>query len=261
MKNIIILAIGFFFLPYLSVAQDNDQYGKRFSFGYNYGSSIAKGAYGMNNTSKLPISRLTKQDTTELNGYAKTGFHYDIYFTYEFIPHLSAMLAVSGDQSNYDINTLATQYYSFFAPNTRLATTGDNYYIVQYLIGPYLNPRIVGNLHFELKVLVGLTTANYPGISYIIEPNLQVANYTNYIFQKGSAFGYNIGGGFNYGAVIGPIGLGAHLNLNYEGSTVTYPGYSITNYTGSNVQSSNYNIPKTMVINILQLTVGLSIEI
>jgi hypothetical protein len=236
---------------------------KKISFGYNYGTCITKGDFGANNTTKLPMSRLTKNDTTKLNGYAQTGFHYDVYVTYEFIPHLSAMLAVYGDQCNFDINTLNGQFgrLNGYTSSTYDVVTGDNYYVVQYLVGPYVNPRILGSLHFEVKLLVGLTTDNYPGISYIFSPNLPTANYTNYTYPKGYGFGYNFGGGFNYGAVIGPIGLGAHLNIDYEGATVSYSYYNVTHYSPNSIAFQTLNNSKTMGINLIQITLGLSVEL
>src|SRR5580698_2942362 len=149
MKGLIQLAVLILFLDNLCVAQ-TEYVDKKFSFGYNYGTSAAQGDFGANSNTKLPVSRNFKppKDTTQLNGYAKNGFHYDIYATYEFIPHISAMLSVSGDQYNFDIRTLSTEYGQFYSPNSYYVTTGDNYYAVQYLAGLYLNPRIVGSLHF-----------------------------------------------------------------------------------------------------------------
>lgn len=242
----------------LCMAQDNDGK-KKFSFGYSYGESFPESTLGKNDQSKLPLSKFSKQDTTQLNGYAKKGVHYDIYMTYRLIRDVSIMVSVYGDQNDYDITTLNTQFIQYYPPNTVAVTTGDNYYIMQYLIGPYITIPIAGDFSFEIKALGGLTSANYPSLTYI-----GLSEDALYSFPKASGFGYNIGGGIKYRAVkTGYLGLALHLNVNYAVANLNYPNYSITYFTPGNVYitSYTYNAAKSMPLNILQITFGISLEL
>lgn len=256
MKGLIVLPL--LFLANFCFAQKPVFKSKKFIFGYDYGTSIPGSDFAKSDVSKLPMSRFYKQDTNKLNGYAKKGFHYDIYFTYKILRHLGITVAVSGDQDNYNINTLYAQYIPFFPPNTVAVSTGDNYYIVQYLIGPYVNITPVHGLNIELKALCGPTSANYPGLEFFGGPETEL-----YTTQKGSAFGYNAGLGITYMVEeVKEIGLGIHLNANYIGANISYPSYSETYYTPLNVylNSSTYSIPKTMTMSIIQVTLGVSLE-
>jgi len=240
------------------VAQENSD-NKKLSFGYDYGESFPKGTFSKNDQSKLPLSRFTKQDTSKLNGYALKGVHFDLYVTYKIIRHVSIMASVCGDQNAYAINTLNSQFIQFYPPNTVAVTTGDNYYVVQYLIGPDINIPIIHSFSIELKALAGITTANYPSLTYIgLSPDAL------YSFPKGNGFGYTIGTGLKYsvGKSKG-LALALHLNVNYAIANITYPNYSITYYTPGNVylSSSTYNAIKSMPLNILQVTFGIALEL
>lgn len=240
------------------IAQNNSGE-KKFSFGYSYGESFPESTLGKNDQSKLPLSKFSRQDTTKLNGYAKKGVHYDLYMTYRLIRHFSIMVTVYGDQNDYDINTLNAQYIQYYSPNTVAVTTGDTYYIMQYLIGPYINIPVAGDFSFEIKALAGLTSANYPSLTYIGSSEDAL-----YSFPKSSGFGYNIGGGIKYRAVkAGYLGLSLHINVNYAVANLNYPTYSITYFTPGNVyiSSSTYNVAKSMPLNIVQVTFGISLEL
>lgn len=256
MKGFLLIAVSLYATA--SVAQNKNDDDKKFSLGYNYGVSYPESDFGKTNQSKLPMSRLLGKDTTKLSGYAQKGFHYDLYASYRFIPHFSLIIAVYGDQNSYDINTLNSQYISLYPPNTVAVVTGDNYYIVQYLIGPYINIPILKRFSTEIKVLGGFTTANYPSLTYV-----GLLQDLLYSIPASSGIGYNIGMGFKYMAVkTREVQLGLHLDVDYAGSSITYPSYSVTEYTPADVyiSSATYNVPKTMSINIFQFTYGISLE-
>jgi hypothetical protein len=257
MRGLILLAVSL--LTNFCIAQNSLDDNKKFSFGYNYGTSFPEGNFGKSDQSKLPMSRFSGQDTNKLNGYAKKGIHYDFYASYKIIRYISIMLSVAGDQNDYDINTLNSQYIQYAPPNTVAVTTGDNYNIVQYLIGPYINIPIINNLSTEIKALAGFTTANYPGLNYLGLPSGELL----YTTPNSSAIGYAVGLGLKYTAVkTRGLGLGLHLNVNYAASNITYSRYSITAYTPANtyINSTTYNYPKSLSLSILQITYGISLE-
>lgn len=257
MKGFILLTVSL--ISSFCIAQKAlNEHPKKFIFGYDYGTSMPENDFAKHDTSKLPMGRLYHQDTTKLNGYAKSGFHYDFYFTYKFWQHLGVTALVSGNENSYDINTINSQYIALYPPNTVIVTTGDNYSVTQYLIGPYISITPVDRLDIEIKALYGITTANYPGLDYIGGSEI-----TLYTARASSTMGYNVGIGIKFMAEeVKEIGLALHLNVNYMGTNINYPSYSITNYTPFDVfiNSSTYNTPKTMTMNILQVTFGISVE-
>jgi hypothetical protein len=257
MKGLILLT-ALLCAKYCIAQNDNDE-NKKFSLGYDYGNSFPMGSFAKATQSTFPKSGLVGQDTTKLNGYGQKGDHFDLYATYKFLRNFGVTLDLYEDQDNYDINTLYYQYISYFRPNTVAVSTGDDYYIIQYLIGPYVNIHIYKNLGIEFKILAGPTTSNYPSLIYF-----GLVTDLLYTIHEGSGLGYNFGGGIRYTVVkTGIFGLELHFNVNYAGANITYPYYSITAYTPSYVylSSSTYNTPKTMSMNMIQATLGVSIEL
>ncbi len=244
-------------------ARKKDSIVKRFSFGFNYGTAFPVGNFHMADQTKYPISLLNGKDTNHLGGYALSGFHYQYYFAYRVYKRLSIMLFLSGSDIGYNINAVNSQYIQFFPPNTAVVTSGDNYYILQYLIGPIYNLRLAKYFSIELKALGGLTSTNYPTLSY---SGLPVS--TLYSFPQGNGFGYNLGAGLKYTAAEGPIAV--HLNVSYAGSVINYSSYSIALYTPTTnnpatsniyISSATYTEPKSLSVSLLQVTMGLSVEL
>jgi len=237
---------------------------KSLTFGYDYGlngiSSFPLGDFAKTTQSTLPKKGLIGPDTNKLNGYAKKGFHYDVYVTYKIKKDLNFIFAIYGDQNNYNADALNTQFLQYYPSATSAVTTGSNYYIVQYVAGPYLDIPLPANFGIEIKAMAGYTTANYPGLFYITLPGTEI-----YTIQKGSGFGYTFGTGMKYTLpdLDGPVGLGFHININYSASNITYPGYNVTTYdaAGNYVAGYTYHVPKTMAVSILQVTFGVSVEL
>ncbi|MGP8217030.1 MAG: hypothetical protein ACLQQ4_15790 [Bacteroidia bacterium] len=250
MRGTILMALSVLLLANICVAQADADDGKKYTFGYDYGISLPVGDYAGTSTSKFPLKTGTGQDTAQLSGYAKTGFHYDMYFAYKIIPYVSLMLAVYGDQSNYNINTLNSQYKVLNPNSIAIITTGDNYYAVQYLLGPYVNIPVNEIFVIEVKALAGLTTCNYPSLDYI-----GAGQTTLYSFTKGSGFGYTFGAGAKLEVA---DGLYLHLNFNYAGSDITYSSSSIAVFSGNNYSSTTNSTAKTMGLGIFQITGGVS---
>jgi hypothetical protein len=172
---------------------------------------------------------------------------------------LSVILYVSGDKNSIDINTLNAQLISLVPTNTPTITSSDEFFITQYLAGAYMKIPVSKFCCIELKALAGLTTADNPGLTYTGLQEIVI-----YTYPEGSGFGYNVGGGIKYAIETeGKLGLGLHLNINYAGSYIKYSGYSVTTYNPAFtlINSYNYNVPLSMSLGILQLTIGASLEL
>ncbi|NNM94260.1 MAG: hypothetical protein HKL88_02210 [Bacteroidia bacterium] len=283
MKAPVIISISFMlFLSHHGLAQlafgGED---KGFMIGFNLGKNAPLAGYGSTSQSHLPLGGISKSDTNSLSGYAGTqsSFHYDIYAGYRIFPHLGLMVACNEDFNRFDIQTVNSQYRSLLSTEQVNAMSGDNFNITQFLAGPYLcfplsvsgsnaddgkshsfhlNP-VRTNTSLEIRVLVGLTTANYPAIYYS-----GISETTLYSFGEGRGFGYFGSAGIKYEIV---DGIAIHLDVNYEGSSVTYPNYSVLNYYNPNTMPpytytpNTYNTPKTMTIGLFQATLGFSLEL
>jgi len=236
---------------------------KKLTFGFNYGYSYPVGSFLKTDPSKYPISRFTKQDTSQLGGYAKYGFHYEYYVTYKIMRHVSIMLSVNGSDLGYNITALNAQYIQFFPPNTLVITSGDSYDVVQYLAGPSFNLPLGKKFSIEVKALAGLTSTNYPTLSYT--GGLESSVYS---FSQGTGVGYNAGVGIKYIAADGLIGV--HFNICYAGANINFSNYSITYYTPNSaipansaifLGSTNYNVVKSLPIGMIQATFGITAEL
>lgn len=284
MKIFIILFFStFLFMPQISNAQlALGGVDKGFLFGFNVGENVPMSGYGSTSQGHLPLGRMSGSDTNTMSGYAAplhSSFHYDFYAGYKIFPHVDIMIECNEDFNRYDIKTANTEYQVLMSSSQVSVTTGDNFNVTQFLAGPYfffplsgtpsnvatkkhhsfqLNP-IGNNLSIELKLLVGITSANYPSIYFngLAETNL-------YTFTSGRGFGYFGSVGLKYDIV---DGVGFHLDVNYEGSAITYPNYSVSTYYNPNMlpassyTSSEYNTQKTMLIGLVQITIGFSFEI
>lgn len=233
--------------------QDENMGEKKISAGFSFGNGYPLGDYGNIDAFKLPMSLLTKGDTNKIAGYAKRGAFYGGFISCRILGHLCIMLSISGDQNDIDLNTLNSQYFSFFPPNNNLNSvyTSLGYYVTEYFLGPKYSIPVSKNCSIESKVLVGLITVASPPLTY------SGADTVWYQYAKGEGFGYNIGAGVNYS--INPddnLVFAIHLNADYVGSEIKFPNYTITT---NPFLYNTYNVPKTMTLGILHLSIGLHV--
>jgi len=252
MKKLTILSATLLTLGMLNSAKSQDL-AHKLSFGLNVGVGIPGGDFSKNDGSALPLANTTTPDTTKYNGFAKTGFHFDVYGTYMFSSHVGAMLSLGGTMNSFDAATLQTVANSNGGSGA-VVTSSGNYFVGQYLVGPYVALPLGSNkLQLELKGLVGLVTANYPTIDYA--QGLGTGTIT---VKSGSGFGYRFGAGLKY-MVADMIGL--HFDLGYTGSSITYSSSTQTQSFGSMSQSETDPVSKTMSLSLMQVTVGVSVDL
>lgn len=283
MKKILIICIVVCTLfpgKNFSIAQGLD---KKFCFGLDIGYSSPSGDFSSTNQTKQPIVLYPSTDTTHIAGYAKGGMHFNAYATYMFGPHVGAMLSIGGSLNKYDVSTLNSEIYAISIANgpgwevIPSFTTNKEYFIGQYLIGPYIQIPLTNKLNLEFKGLFGLTSSNYPTLSYsssfIISTYGQIETWaTSNSYKTSLSFGYNIGAGLKY--MITDV-LGLHFNLCYGGAAASYSSYTETGttaisavtYGSSTIPGSTSQInvthktPTTMSIGLIEVTVGASIDL
>jgi hypothetical protein len=253
-------------------SQDSLRRKTKFSFGFNVATNIPQGAFARNDSVALPFvsgvlpNLINVRDSNNINGYAKTGFHFNLYATYLFTDHFGAMLSVGGNFNSFDVSTLSAnedeQYSGYgFGGVPPTFTCSGNYYIGEYFIGPYFKiPTQSKNFSFEFKILLGVITANYPNLTFNYNYMGSTASQTE-VVKEGLGFGYNLGGGFKYLIDKGLIGL--HLGFVYTGGSINYPGYSISSSSnGITTPLIYYSVSKTITsLGSIQFSFGGSVEL
>jgi Outer membrane protein beta-barrel domain len=236
---------------------------KKLHIGVDVGYSAPSGDFSSTDPSKEPVVQPHSTDTTHIAGYAKGGFHFNVYATYMFSEEVGAMISVGGSMNSYDITTLNSNFAAEFTTGGYTGalpafTSSGGYFIGQYLIGPYISiPVGGGKLKVEIKGLVGLTAANYPTLSYNYSA-LGITESESVTVKSYSGFGYNVGAGLEY--MMSDM-LGLHFNICYGGTSVSYPGYTVTATEGTLSVNQTHSTDLAMSLGLIQVTVGASIEL
>ena len=291
MKKIILISTAFIAvgMTYTGNNFANAQESK-LSFGFNAGAGIPMGDYAKHDSTASPIASstvrysaahptgYTANDTTKLNGFAKTGFHFNVYGQYRIAGPIGIKLSIGGTMNSYDAATFSSAYAKIWAENPSNTgvpaptwTSSKNYYIGEYLIGPCLRLPAGAKLKIEAQVLVGLVTGSYPSLNSgtlsVSGPGYSDSYTETYsTVSSVSAFGYNFSAGFEY--KVAPL-IGLHLNAGYTGSSFSYANYTVAQttsqtvfgVTSTNSSTQTYNVAKTMSMGILAITLGLSVDL
>ena len=235
----------------LTVNRGGGSSDSKLTIGISVGASLPMGAYGSKNTD---TASSTRNDSTHIqNGYASTGFHFDVTAAYMFADNIGGEVMIGGNMNSFDVASFKTNN-NIKSPST---FTANNYYIGQYLVGPVLS--FGDKLKINIRVLVGLVTAN---ATVETETNGQSGasefSYT-YTGNSASAFGYNVGAGIKYNF---NDKMGLLVNVDYLGSTLTYTGYSESQtYFGSTSSHTNTTLKQTMALGMVNATVGLAFNL
>lgn len=204
------------------------------TIGVDGGLSIPSGDHGSSSVS-------TSSNGGTINGYAKIGTCYDGYVGFKFIPIIGIMAQYGMNLNSYDAGKLNSSSV------TVTSSGGDK--ITEYLIWPYLSIK-AANIKIEVKLLGGLVSSSYPGITQ--NTNFDGVSSTVYnSFSTGNAFGYCAGAKIKF--MVAPI-IGVGLGVDYVGSDESFTGVSNAN---SQTVSNSYK----MSVGVFQATLGLSIDL
>ncbi|HVA97397.1 MAG TPA: outer membrane beta-barrel protein [Bacteroidia bacterium] len=226
---------------------DNDS---KFTLGVSVGAALPMGAYG---SAKSDTTIANSNDSTHINnGYAKTGFHFDITAGYLFADNIGGMVYIGGNMNSFDDATY-NAVNGIRAPTT---STHTNWYVGQYLVGPFLSLPASDKLKIDIRVLVGLVTANLPTGTAAANDGSGETLITS--GNGGSGFGYQLGGGIKYNL---SDKMGLTVNIAYTGSTINYTGYKYV-YSGPyNATTINTTAKRTMSTGLLTTTVGIAFNL
>lgn len=226
-------------------------------FGINFGTCIPTGEYASTDASKEPIAAAPGSDISDISGYAKTGFHAEVYGIFSLGDYTGGMISLNGSWNSYNTKALANNFALLSAQNgyTGVApafTADGDFHIFQLLVGPYFAFPVSYKIKIELKGLFGLTSANYPIVSSSpFNPNNGAGVITvTYSYSGANNLGYVLGAGIKYKVW---YNVGLHLDVSYSGSSISYP----TSPQGSNSTNSNLDMSLGMIL----LTGGVSVDL
>ncbi len=228
----------------------------KFSFGLSAGPAFASKDFGSKNV-KNSFWDFTSTDSVHLQGFAKTGFHFNITASY-LISENFGITGMFGNNSNpFDLSTFATTVGPPFTSSFPQFQTSE------YLIGAFFSTLVRDKIKFEANIMIGAVTTTYPTLDwtypvtypagYGVPAGTVVATTQTYVFNPGASFAYSFGASFKYV-------LSEHFDLSlgiaYTGAEMHFRGWTDTyTYTAPGyVFSSN---PITHITDITQMSIGL----
>ncbi len=204
-----------YYLPTEKTPNTPRQYNTgRFSFALSFGAAIPVSDFGSANV-KGSFWDFNSPDSTRLQGFALTGFHFDFTLWYRINDFLGVEVFYGGNVNDVDINTFSNtvRYIS--------TTTQPSYYTPEYLIGPYCYFQ-EGKLTGKLSAMIGMVTNTYPPMNMAINDTTTLAISMN---NGGSGFAYSFNAQLEY--AISPR-TSIYFNAGYTGATISYAGYTVT---------------------------------
>jgi len=203
----------------------------------NFGSNKINGFWGNN-----------ANDSTTLQGFAKTGFHFEIAGSYLFSDEVG-IRAVFGSSSNSFDET------SFSSASGVINTTASgNYNVDEFLIGPYLSFSIGTKVRVNIGALIGIVNISYPDIYQTVNDTLS----DEWGFKGGVNFGYSAFAEIEYSI---SSNIGILINASYTGSDITYNSWTwsgtSTNYTYTYIGPT---FQTNMQTGLLKISTGLVVK-
>jgi hypothetical protein len=228
------------FLAFISNAQVNKiaVTGNKFDFGIDVGFSLPASDFA---SSSLPAY----SSNNVIDGYAKTGFCYDLHASYKFSKYIGIMVLYGNNINPINTSELTTSMGAS-------SSASGEYTVAEYLVGPYFSLTLV-KIKIEAKLLGGIVTSNYPTLTFD-----NAAGSVIDAFQNGSGFGYLAGAKIKYMMIGGMFGIG--IGVNYVSSGVSYSGWTST-LSGAGTSQAQSNGSIKMNIGLVQVMLGLSLDI
>lgn len=209
----------------------------------------------------IPLEEIkdTQLDSTFLmDGFAKTGFHFNVAYTYNFANNFGITAAFFGNVFPVNINKYHQEYQRLITekyPNFKdISFTHDNdkgsWTTGGLLIGPNINFYLARHFYLEIRGLIGL------GLGYTPEIH-NTMTYEEYSFQytqqaaHTETFAWNVGAGFNYRF----DRLFIRLNVDYLSSKLKFDNLNIQ-YTQYDAEQSWVNNPTQLDLTSQQLQIS-----
>jgi len=239
-----------FFVCFLHLVYAGNGYNshkdQKLTFSFNAGVAVPVGGFASKDS-------LKRNDTTHANGFAKTGFQFNIDITYRVSKHVGIAARVGGALCSFDAAGY-TQAYN--VPSTFTVSASGKHYVGEYLIGPYFYLPASDNFGFEIKLLGGIVSSAYP--EYTIASNIP-NNYTSttYKYTQASGFGY----AFSFGGRLKvDENVAVLASVTYTGSDAKYNGLLVNGSTTTNYGYSDLSTSiRTMELGVVSITLGVGI--
>jgi hypothetical protein len=228
----------------------------KFSIGVSIGPAIPMLDFGSTNV-KGSFWDFNSTDSTRLQGFAKTGFHFDINASYMFSPDFGIAVMLGGNSNPIDVNAFSNSM------GYQSTSTTTNYYTGEYFIGPCFSFSLSKKLKIKASALIGLVGNNYPTFTLNFNDTI---TYSRTISAGKYAFGYCVSGSLVYSINDNVDFL---VNTSYTYAKITYPSWSetevetITFPTYTLIGTAYLNHPNcitTMVTGILKPTIGIAFK-
>jgi len=213
--------------------------GGKLVIGVSAGAGIPMGAYGT-------ADNVAVKDTSHTNGWAKTGFHFNVHIGYKFSDYIGGMAMIGGNMNGFN----TTAYDSKNNPlASNGATTATSHYIGSYLAGPFLNLPVSDNFAITIRALAGLMTAKYAELTGTEGSFSGVSKIASV-----STFGYDAGAGVKIGIT---DAMGFALNVDYLGGTPVFKSETVTVNTAIGSSTHTYAFTHAMSTGIVNASVGI----
>lgn len=198
-----------------------------------------------------------------MNGFAKTGFHFNMAYTYNFANNFGITAAFFGNVNPVNMNKYRSEYQRVikegFPILEDVTFTHDNdkgsWTTGGLLIGPNINFYLARHFYLEVRGLIGLglgyspeihNTMTYEDFSFSYE---QQADHTE-------AFAWNVGAGFNYRF----DKLFIRLNVDYLSSNLKFNNLNIK-YPQPDSEQGWGEIQRTLELTNQQLQISAGVGI
>jgi opacity protein-like surface antigen len=222
---------------------------KKFSLSVSVGPAVPLADFASTNVHGS-FWDFNSSDSTRLQGFAKTGFHFNITASYLLNDNFGLMVTFGSSSNPFDVNTFS----SIVGFPTTTPTGG--YSFNEYLIGPFLKFNLVPKLNVQISAMAGIVDLTYPELTFTLNDTLS----ETIDFQGGLNFGYSFGAGLVYD-VSNTISI--LLNVSYTSATVTYGSWTQTySIPGYYPVSFSHPTDKTfMVTGLLKQTIGIVLKL
>lgn len=222
----------------------------KLTIGISVGAALPMSAYG---AKKSDTASSVKNDSTHIqNGFASTGFHFDVNASYMIAGPVGVEVMLGGNLNSFDNATYMT-VNNIKSPAT---FSGNSYYVGQYLVGPVLS--FGQQLKINVRVLVGLVTTNASTQTETNGASGGAAESFTYTGNAGSGFGYNVGAGIKYNF---NDKMGLLVNVDYLGSSISYTGYKESDSGFFSGSVTNTTLKSTMALGMINATVGIAFNL
>jgi hypothetical protein len=205
--------------------------------GVSVGAGLPMGAFGT-------ADNTPANDNSHINGWAKTGLHFDLNAGYKFTDNIGGMLMIGGNMNAFNASAFDAKN-----PHPGYTTTATSHYIGSYMVGPFLNLPVGDKFAITARVLVGLMTAKFAEITETAGSSTFVTKYAT-----PSTFGYDAGAGVKIGLT---DALGLAINVDYLGGTPTFVSYTTTANTAIGSSATTHTGSAAMSTGLVNLSVGI----